>query len=185
MVSISKHVPNPEKDLELANKRVVLSPNTVDNRMRTIKIAFYHHIRINMFWATRLIVCECFNMVNVLFQIYITHVFLGHRFYALGMDFLRDDFRGIMDSLDAVFPKVTKCNFYKYGASGSIQRHDALCVMALNVINEKIFIFLWFWYGVVVMASVMALMWRLLTMIMHSRYGLYFVWNHLKFIHKS
>ena len=25
---------------------------------------------------------------------------------------------------DIVFPKVTKCHFHKYGASGSIQKHD-------------------------------------------------------------
>jgi hypothetical protein len=31
---------------------------------------------------------------------------------------------GIMDTLDIVFPKVTKCHFHKYGASGSIQKHD-------------------------------------------------------------
>lgn len=42
-----------------------------------------------------------------------------------------------------VFPRVTKCTFHKYGASGSIQKHDALCVLALNILNEKIYIFLW------------------------------------------
>lgn len=44
-----------------------------------------------------------------------------------------------------VFPRVTKCTFHKFGASGTIQKHDALCVLALNILNEKIFIFLWFW----------------------------------------
>lgn len=42
------------------------------------------------------------------------------------------------DPMEAVFPKLTKCTFFKYGPSGSIQRHDALCVMALNVVNEKV-----------------------------------------------
>jgi hypothetical protein len=31
----------------------------------------------------------------------------------------------MMDTLDIIFPKVTKCHFHKYGASGSIQKHDA------------------------------------------------------------
>lgn len=43
-----------------------------------------------------------------------------------------------------IFPRVTKCTFHKYGASGSIQKHDALCVLALNILNEKIYIFLWY-----------------------------------------
>lgn len=29
---------------------------------------------------------------------------------------------------------------------GTIQRHDALCILALNIINEKIYTFLWFWF---------------------------------------
>lgn len=41
--------------------------------------------------------------------------------------------------------QVTKCIFHKYGPSGSIQQHDALCVMALNIIHEKIYAVLWFW----------------------------------------
>ena len=44
-----------------------------------------------------------------------------------------------------IFPKVTKCTFHKYGPSGEVEKKDALCVLPLNIINEKIFIFLWFW----------------------------------------
>lgn len=47
---------------------------------------------------------------------------------------------------DNLFDRITKCSFYKYGHSGTIERHDAMCVLALNIINEKIYVFLWFWY---------------------------------------
>lgn len=81
------------------------------------------------------------------------------------------------DPMLEVFPRITKCTFHKYGASGSIQKHDALwylilytfviffisnmqanpddmnahfyvfcSVLALNILNEKIYIFLWFWF---------------------------------------
>jgi len=50
------------------------------------------------------------------------------------------------DPMVEVFPRITKCTFHKFGASGSIQKHDALCVLALNILNEKIYIFLWFWF---------------------------------------
>lgn len=41
--------------------------------------------------------------------------------------------------------RITKCTFHKYGPSGTIERHDAMCVLALNIINEKIYVMLWFW----------------------------------------
>ncbi|XP_026287512.1 innexin inx2-like [Frankliniella occidentalis] len=59
------------------------------------------------------------------------------------------------DPMEAVFPKLTKCTFFKYGPSGSIQRHDALCVMALNVVNEKVFVLLWVWFAMLAAASLL------------------------------
>jgi len=52
-----------------------------------------------------------------------------------------------------VFPRVTKCTFYNYGSSGTIQKHDALCVLGLNIINEKIYITLWFWFVILAILS--------------------------------
>ncbi len=42
--------------------------------------------------------------------------------------------------------RLTKCTFYKYGASGTLEKHDALCLLALNIINEKIYVMMWFWF---------------------------------------
>jgi hypothetical protein len=38
---------------------------------------------------------------------------------------------------------MTKCILNTYGPSGSIQNHDALCVMTVNVLNEKIYFLVW------------------------------------------
>ena len=57
---------------------------------------------------------------------------------------------------------MTKCTFHKFGTSGNIEKHDALCILPLNIgenelvnesyekiihisVNEKIYIFIWFW----------------------------------------
>ena len=63
-----------------------------------------------------------------------------------------------MKSCFRVFPRVTKCIYEKFGQSGTIevrpdfpqnltscQTHDALCLLPINVVNEKIYVFLWFW----------------------------------------
>ena len=44
-----------------------------------------------------------------------------------------------------IFPRLTKCTFHKFGTSGELEKHDALCILPLNIFNEKIYIFLWFW----------------------------------------
>ena len=56
-----------------------------------------------------------------------------------------------------------QCRFNKYGPSGSIQTHDALCVLPINIINEKIYIFLYFWFVFLGAVSAAWLLYRLLT----------------------
>ena len=41
---------------------------------------------------------------------------------------------------------MTKCTFHKYGPGGSVETKDGLCILPLNIINEKIYVFLWFWF---------------------------------------
>lgn len=123
----------------------------------------------NPAWGYKLIMCEILNVFNVVLQFYITNLFLNGKFYDLGIHFITEDFIGEMDVLDTVFPKMTKCNFYKYGPSGSIQKFDTLCVMALNVINEKVYVFLWFWFILLFFVSLIALIWRIITIFCHAR----------------
>lgn len=172
MIAISQFVRNGE-DVVINKSYTLQTKVTIDRKVGVIKREFlriYENIKLNRHFATKLITCESLCLLNLLLQIYLTHRFLGRQFLALGPNFLRDDFQGKMDVLDVVFPKVTKCLFYKYGASGSIQHHDALCVMALNVINEKIFTFLWFWYLGLLLVSSWGLTWRLLTILLHSKW---------------
>ena len=49
-----------------------------------------------------------------------------------------------VDAMSRVFPKMTKCTFNVYGPSGTLQNLDALCVLPINVLNEKIFFVTWF-----------------------------------------
>lgn len=170
MIALSKH--NSKKsDMRFSGNYILPSKDTVDGRVSMIKDKFcnYKHIQINKRFASRLIFCEMLNVLNLAVQIYATHVFLGRNFFSLGFDFMKDDFMGAMDVLDFVFPKVTKCDFFKFGASGSLQKYDALCVMALNVVNEKIYVILWFWYCIMIVVTTLSLLWRLITYCIFSR----------------
>ncbi|XP_053680968.1 innexin inx7 [Anopheles nili] len=168
MAKLSEHY-TATANLTIGPKYTLLSRDNVDARLRTVKREFFNHFMVQRHWATYHIFCEVLNLLNCVLQIVFTNIFLGRQFWDLGPRFLREDFTGQMDALDTIFPKVTKCHFYKYGPTGTIQKHDALCIMALNVINEKIFTFLWFWYVVLLAISVLALLWRVLTLILHNR----------------
>merc|ERR1712209_308279 len=88
------------------------------------------------------------SLVIVLGQMYFMDRFLGGEFSTYGLKVLHYtelDPKERADPMAVVFPKVSKCTFHKYGVSGTIEKHDALCVLPLNIINEKIYIFLWFW----------------------------------------
>ena len=82
-------------------------------------------------------------------QIYFMDLFLGGEFTTYGLDVvsmteMKNDERD--DPMARVFPKVTKCTFQKFGPSGTVEKFDGLCVLPLNIINEKIYVFLWFWF---------------------------------------
>ena len=56
--------------------------------------------------------------------------------------------------MSRLFPKMTKCTFRKFGPSGTVEKIDALCVMPLNNANEKIYVFLWFWFVLLAVLSI-------------------------------
>ncbi|XP_076387857.1 innexin inx7-like [Megachile rotundata] len=147
----------------------VMSKAERDDKVRQIRVAFINRIHLNRPWAYYMCLCEVFNFINVLVQIYLTDWFLGGTFLGLGQAVAAGTIEGDMDPLDVVFPKVTKCVFHKYGASGTIQNHDALCVMALNIVNEKIYVFLWYWFIILAVLTGLGLLWRILTMVLHAR----------------
>eukprot|EP00092_Neocalanus_flemingeri_P107805 GFUD01138372.1.p1 GENE.GFUD01138372.1~~GFUD01138372.1.p1 ORF type:complete len:389 (-),score=45.92 GFUD01138372.1:101-1267(-) len=119
----------------------------------------------------KFVTCEVLNFANVIGQIYFTDMFLGYQFTKFGRDVFsqsEQDLNTRVDPMHQVFPKVTKCSFHKYGPSGTIQKHDALCVLPLNIINEKIYIFLYFWFVFLAAISAVWLVYRFLTILSHD-----------------
>lgn len=115
--------------------------------------------------------CEVLNFVNVVGQIYFTNLFLGGEFTTYGTEviqFAQTDQRNRTDPMIEVFPRVTKCAFYKTGPSGSVQTHDALCVLPNNIVNEKAFIFFWFWYIILSVISGLVLVYRIILLVSRS-----------------
>eukprot|EP00095_Tigriopus_kingsejongensis_P000294 maker-scaffold253_size237113-snap-gene-1.33 protein:Tk00294 transcript:maker-scaffold253_size237113-snap-gene-1.33-mRNA-1 annotation:"innexin unc-7" len=103
----------------------------------------------NARWSNKFNLCQALNLVNVVGQFFFTNRFLGGKFLTYGFEVIFYPLQAPesrVDALTIVFPKMTKCIFHAYGGSGTIQKFDALCVLGMNAINEKIFVFLWVWY---------------------------------------
>ncbi|XP_052868573.1 innexin inx2 [Anopheles cruzii] len=130
---------------------------------------FADNFKGHNFYAFRFFFCEALNFVNVLGQIYFMDFFLDGEFSTYGSDVVRftemePEDRG--DPMARVFPKVTKCTFHKYGPSGSVQKFDGLCVLPLNIVNEKIYVFLWFWFILLTILTGISLIYRLAVIMM-------------------
>ena len=93
--------------------------------------------------------------------------FLGGEFTQYGTDVLAMtelEPEDREDPMARVFPKVTKCTFHKFGPSGTVEKFDGLCVLPLNIINEKIYVFLWFWFIIVSIVTGVQVIYRGITM---------------------
>ncbi|XP_040564164.1 innexin inx2 [Lepeophtheirus salmonis] len=129
---------------------------------------FTTHRGTHTLYALRYFFCEVLNFVNVILQIYFIDYFLNYEFTNYGtrvLEYSEMDSSERDDPMALVFPKVTKCTFNKYGPSGTIEVKDGLCVLPLNIINEKIFIFLWFWLIVIAAISGLFLIYRLFVLL--------------------
>ncbi|KAF0752319.1 innexin inx2 [Aphis craccivora] len=147
----------------------IISEDCKTDRKKLLIDYFATNLHTQNFYAIRFFLCEFLNFVNVIAQIFFMDYFLEGEFSTYGSDVLRFtemEPEEREDPMARVFPKVTKCTFHKYGPSGSIQKLDGLCVLPLNIVNEKIYVFLWFWFLFVAILSGLNLVYRTAVVVM-------------------
>jgi len=120
-------------------------------------------------------------IVNVLGQLFVLNEVLSTRFSTFGVDMLSNlvsESDWTEDSYVA-FPRVTLCDFKIRGQDlGNVQTYTVQCVLPINLYNEKIYMFLWFWMIAVALASVVSfILWLFRAILLQDR--LKFVSNHL------
>jgi len=147
------------KNLLGSLKLFVLNKETRQDEQKVLAKYFIETMGIHDGWATRILCAHTLYLINVAGQVFFTDCFLGYEFSTYGVNaasFLEQEAERT-DPMARVFPRVTKCTFHKYGPSGSIQRHDAQCVLPINILNEKIYVFLWFWFGILTCLTILDL----------------------------
>lgn len=139
---------------------------------------FRHHD----WYAYKYFFCECMCFANVLGQLWLLNKFFDNQFLTYGIDmidFIEKDQEDRVDPMIKIFPRVAKCIFHTYGLSGNVQNNDVMCILPLNVVNEKIYIFLWFWFIILSALTGTVLIFRVIILIcppvriylLHMRFG--------------
>ncbi|KAH8028183.1 hypothetical protein HPB51_014138 [Rhipicephalus microplus] len=129
---------------------VVLEPDAKRQRTGLLVRYLLSNLGSQDLYASKYFACEALALFNVVGQLFFIDAFLDGEFLTYGLEVLSfvssDEDR--VDPMVRVFPRVAKCHFHKFGSSGNVETHDAVCVLPLNIVNEKIYVFLWFWFVV-------------------------------------
>ncbi|CAM1293936.1 Uncharacterised protein r2_g320 [Pycnogonum litorale] len=131
-------------------------------------------------YALKYYFCEFLAFVNIFGQIVFMDWFLDNYFLKYGLDYIRydrsgeprDPFYSVFpnmgesgwnenDPMDILFPKITFCEFKRLGSTGLHEQFQNYCQLPLNFVNEKIYVFLWFWFMFLAILSVLSVILRL------------------------
>jgi len=117
-------------------------------------------------------------VANVCGQFFMLNTFMGPNFTIYGLEVIRDMYLGKNFWESERFPRVTMCDFTIRNLGENNHRNTIQCTLPINLFNEKIFIFLWFWMSLVAFMSVYSFFIWLTTFTSSSRMA--FVKRYLK-----
>jgi len=141
-----------------------------DEKRESLIKTFHDHLH-NKYnaYAAWFLCCEQLNFTTVLCQWFITNRFLKYQFIRYGPAVIhyynlppeeRSLTQGFNPMCEA-FPRIASCNYVRYGTGGMQEVRSAICILGLNMINDKIFLVLWFWYGFLTIFGVSRLIYRI------------------------
>lgn len=92
------------------------------------------------------LMCKVLYIANSLGQLFMLDAFLriDSGYTLFGLQVLTRALQGINGTISEPFPRVTLCDF-QIRQQTNVHRYTVQCVLPINLFNEKIFIFIWFW----------------------------------------
>lgn len=157
------------------NKVILKEPKKTEKQGILVEYLLRTRGRHNAY-AFRYFICEVLNFIHVILQMVFINWFLGGEFSTYGLDVIKYidmDPGERPDPMNKVFPKITKCRFHRFGPSGDVMKFDNICLLPLNIINEKIYIVVWFWLYFLAIVSGLVVCYRILVIAFpRSRYYL-------------
>jgi len=139
--------------------RVIEEANEKQNKLLDNYLEHVHN-KFNKY-AFCFFFCELLNILISVSQVFITNAFLNYQFMDYGYLVyqyyrLPPEERQLSTSLNPmceVFPKVATCNYIRYGRGGGQEIKNAICILGLNMINDKVFAIIWLWHCILIFAG--------------------------------
>lgn len=99
-------------------------------------------------------------IVNCLGQLFLISILLGRNYYIYGATIFRDILQGKGYADSEYFPRVTMCKFQvrELALKNFSHEYNVQCVLPINLFNQQIFTFLWFWYMVLLIINTASLL---------------------------
>ncbi len=95
-------------------------------------------------------------VINAIIQFFLLDAFIGNKYHLYGIKVIKS----LINQEDWMeserFPRVTLCDFF-VRQLGNIHKYTVQCVLPINLFNEKIYIFIWFWFVLLAMISLINL----------------------------
>jgi len=137
-------------------------------RERVDKLAAYLRRTLGSYksYVLRFIICDAINIFNVIITIFLLDLFLNGNFLNYGSSVAR--YLSGLEKENAfakAFPTFTNCDYRASGPGGEDTIVSAKCLLAHNILNEKIFLVLWFWLIILAVLSVLVFVGRLVLMV--------------------
>ncbi len=123
-----------------------------------------HH---NQFYLAKFFFCEALNIIILYTNFILTDTFLQGRFWYYGIDVIRfyqlsrAERKLVVSPFCATFPTEVSCTVPNIGAAGGEQHHNGMCVLSQNILNEKIYLVVWWYLVFLCMISVIFIVYRL------------------------
>jgi len=144
---------------------------------------FLETVGFNNSFAVCYLIAKFLAAVTPFAQWYYLTGFMGklYKFYGWNalVNFV-DDSDPWPSPMDALFPKMAKCEWSKFGYGGDIETKSAQCQLPMNNLTQWSFFIFWWWTVVVLAINVLSVL-RLLFL---SMFPCYRTWHYRSFVHR-
>jgi len=93
-------------------------------------------------------------LLNAFGQLFLLNSFVGDNYTIYGFQVFKNLLLQQDVGESARFPRSTLCSFKVRQFGGNTHRHTVQCVLPINLFNEKIYLFIWFWLVFVTLTTI-------------------------------